>query len=113
MDEKIPKKHPFQRNNFIVLDHEDYVCEHCHKPVQGGRYNNHCPHCLWSKHLDQDVPGDRSSSCQSLMKPIGVTRKNGKWRIIHQCLKCHKQTETYTASDDDFDKIIQLSLKTN
>ncbi|MCJ7545146.1 MAG: RNHCP domain-containing protein, partial [Phycisphaerae bacterium] len=39
-----------------------FICEHCAlvvSPDPGGTaHRNHCPHCLWSVHLDLR-PGDR------------------------------------------------------
>ena len=95
--------------NFIVPKVEKYSCGHCGKIVTGGRYNNHCPHCLWSKHLDDQIPGDRASNCRSLMEPTGVIQKNGKWRIVHRCAGCQKHTVVDSAAEDDKDLIIELS----
>lgn len=95
--------------NFIVPDEKKYTCGHCGKIVAGGRYNNHCHHCLWSKHLDDKVPGDRTSECQALMEPVGVIQKSGAWRIIHQCLNCKKKTVIDSVPEDNFDLIIELS----
>lgn len=97
--------------NFIVPDEEKYICGHCEGNVIGGRYNNHCPHCLWSKHLDDKIPGDRASDCKSLMEPTGVIQKAGRWRIIHQCLKCKKKTIVDSSPEDDSDLIIELSRR--
>ena len=95
--------------SFIVPDEEKYICGHCGKIVTGGRYNNHCPNCLWSKHLDDKIPGDRASKCKSLMEPTGVIQKGGKWRIVHQCPKCKKKTTVDSSPKDNIDLIIELS----
>jgi len=95
--------------NFIVPKVEKYTCGRCGKIVTGGRYNNHCPNCLWSKHLDDQIPGDRASKCKSLMKPIGIIQKNGKWRIVHQCLGCKKKTTVDSSPKDNVNLIIKLS----
>jgi hypothetical protein len=97
--------------NFIVPDKEKYICRQCGETVNGGRYNNHCPHCLWSKHLDDKIPGDRASKCKSLMEPIGVIQKDGKWRIIHQCLSCKENTVVDSSPEDDSNLIIKLSQR--
>lgn len=97
--------------NFIVPKVEKYTCGHCGENVIGGRYNNHCPRCLWSKHLDDKIPGDRASKCRSLMKPVGVMQKNGAWRIVHQCLRCKKNTIVNSSPEDDSDLIIELSRR--
>ncbi|MFH1841003.1 MAG: RNHCP domain-containing protein [Candidatus Shapirobacteria bacterium] len=99
-----------QRLNFITRKSEPYVCEHCGIRVIGGRNNNHCPACLWSKHVDDQVPGDRASSCQGLMKPIGVTAgKKGTWRIVQKCTKCDHIFTVDTSPEDDFKVIVGLS----
>jgi len=95
--------------NFIVPEVKEYICEHCGETITGGKYNNHCPHCLWSKHLDDKIPGDRASKCKSLMEPIGVIQKNSKRRIVHQCFECKKNTVVDSSPKDNIDLIIKLS----
>ena len=97
------------RKNFLVPKKEEFVCLNCGQKVIGGGYVNHCPNCLWSKHVDQDIPGDRQSDCRGAMKPIGVIKKGEKWRIIHQCQQCGKKTIADAKKEDNFDLIIKLS----
>lgn len=84
---------------------ESFVCEHCHKevtPLEHGSYRNHCPFCLYAKHVDQDGPGDRLSTCQGLMKPISAELSSKKgWIITHECEKCGKVIPNKSAPDDD------------
>lgn len=40
---------------------EDFICAHCGTHVRGNGYTNHCPECLWSKHVDNN-PGDRDQN---------------------------------------------------
>jgi len=87
---------------------EYFVCEHCGMEVQGNGYTNHCPKCLWSKHVD-NFPGDRENECKGGMEPIHAYFKKGKWRIIHHCQKCKQKTEVYASEADDLDQIIKLS----
>lgn len=98
------------RKHFLKTK-EDFVCEHCGTQVKGTGYTNHCPNCLWSKHVDLEVPGDRLNSCQSLMKPIGVEQKSGQWRIISQCLKCGKIHINDVSPNDNRKKISKLATK--
>lgn len=100
---------PNGRTNFLVPEIENYACGRCGETIVGGRYHNHCPHCLWSKHLDDKVPGDRASECQALMEPVGVLRKKNTWRIVHQCTGCEKHTVIDSAPEDDFNLIIKFS----
>ena len=97
-----------KRKNFIRTK-EDFTCENCGKEVKGTGYTNHCPKCLWGKHVDLEVPGDRLNPCKGLMKPIGVEQKNGKWRIIAKCIKCGEVCVNNASPDDNMDLIIELS----
>ena len=52
-----------------------FTCGHCRASVlleaQGTRHRNHCPLCLWSRHVD-NTPGDRAADCGSLMEPLCI-----------------------------------------
>lgn len=99
-----------ERKNFITPEKEPYICGHCGSKVMGGRFNNHCPQCLWSKHVDAKVPGDRVSDCQHLMQPVGVTKgKMDKWRIIQKCTGCDHTFTVNSSPNDNLDRIIELS----
>ncbi len=95
------------KKNFIK-NTEDFICEHCGRNVKGDGYTNHCPKCLYSKHVD-NVPGDRANNCHGLMPPVGIEYKNKQYSITHKCLKCGKGINNKTSPNDDFDKIIELS----
>lgn len=103
--------HSEMRRNFLVPEKNSFKCEHCSEEIMGGRYNNHCPSCLWSKHVDEEIPGDRMSDCGGMMTPVGVIQKHGKWRIIQECVKCSKSFIVDSAKNDNFDLIIKLSQK--
>ncbi len=91
---------------------EDFVCEVCGIKVKGIGYTDHCPSCLWSKHLDIN-PGDRASFCGGLMEPIEVNQKNGRWRISYCCQKCKIRKIVDATPNDNFDLIIKLSASTH
>jgi len=78
---------------------EDFTCLNCGKGVKGNGYTNHCPHCLWGKHVDIH-PGDRLNPCQGAMKPIGVELKQGHYLIVHECQKCGQVTR-FKAGEGD------------
>jgi hypothetical protein len=69
---------------------EDFVCEQCGHRVTGNGYTNHCPECLYSKHVDV-APGDRAADCRGLMQPIGSEVKGGVYFVRHACLRCGLQ----------------------
>ncbi|MDX9856009.1 MAG: RNHCP domain-containing protein [Parcubacteria group bacterium] len=96
----MPKK--FQRKI------EDFICKNCGTKVKGGGYTNHCPDCLWSRHVDIN-PGDRLSECGGMMEPIGIDQKKGNYIILHKCIKCGYEKRNRTAEGDDFDAILKVA----
>ena len=95
------------KKNFI-RQKEDFVCEVCGTKVAGTGYTNHCPNCLWSKHVDKDVPGDRDDTCQGLMEPVEVEIKHGQYILIHRCQKCGKIAKNKVSEKDNFEAILKL-----
>lgn len=91
---------------------ENFVCEHCKHPTAGNGYTNHCPKCLWSRHVDIN-PGDRAAQCGGMMKPTGVLLKQGDHIVIHECVKCGQERKNKTTPQDNFDIIIELSAPSN
>lgn len=89
---------------------ENFICENCGKSVIGNGYTNHCPFCLYSKHVDIN-PGDRSCTCGGLMKPIEIQQKNGEFVILHKCIKCGFERKNKVQENDDINKIIEISKK--
>lgn len=89
---------------FIMIN-EAFSCENCWEdisPHPTWSARNHCPNCLYSKHLDKGFPWDRASECYGLMKPTWKDhRKNKGWMIVHECLKCWKIIPNRLAEDDD------------
>ncbi len=92
-----------------------FTCENCDRevlPLSNGSYRNHCPFCLFSKHVDVTL-GDRRNECGGLMSPTGLTHKGGKGlQIIHRCRRCRAQSANRVAEDsvqpDDAEELLQL-----
>lgn len=87
---------------------EKFVCESCEQLVNGNGYTNHCPQCLWSRHVDIN-PGDRREKCGGMMRPIGVDLKNGKYVVLHKCVKCGCEKRNKIIDDDNFNTVIKVS----
>jgi len=85
---------------------EDFVCENCGEEVVGNGYTNHCPSCLYSKHVDVN-PGDRKNNCLGLMEPIAVEEKRKLYIIVHRCMKCGELKRNQSADNDSFEAILQ------
>jgi hypothetical protein len=94
-------------NKFIKLK-ENFICANCEFKVIGNGYTNHCPKCLWSKHVDIH-PGDRLNKCKGKMEPILVEFISKKYIIIHECQKCGEIKKNKISEDDDFEKVIDLT----
>ncbi|MFZ6015838.1 MAG: RNHCP domain-containing protein [Patescibacteria group bacterium] len=90
---------------------EDFKCDVCGTSVTGNGYTNHCPACLWSKHVDND-PGDRESDCGGMMKPVGVEVKHGEIiRVAHKCQKCGFERPAPVTPKDNTDELIRISVQ--
>jgi rubrerythrin len=87
---------------------EDFVCENCGTNVKGSGYTNHCPECLWSKHVDVS-PGDRLEKCGGLMEPVSIEVKGGEYTIFYRCTKCGIKKPNKSAQEDNFEVILKLS----
>ena len=90
-----------------------FTCGHCGRFVRllpsGGRNRNHCPHCLYSRHVDAERSGDRASPCKGMMEPIGVfERPNGEEVIVHRCVKCGFERFNRVGADDDEAQVAAL-----
>ena len=74
-------------NKFMAVNFkrkiEDFVCGNCGENIKGDGYTNHCPKCLWSKHVDIN-PGDRASDCGGLMEPSKMEAKGGDYDLTHK-----------------------------
>ncbi len=94
---------------FNMID-EEFVCEHCHKKVSPLEYSarDHCPYCLYSKHVDIN-PGDRANTCHGLLKPIGIDKYKDTYKIVYECEKCHQMHRNIMANDDNYDIILEIS----
>ncbi len=95
----------------------DFCCLNCQgfvsaDPVLSGVKNrNHCPYCLWSRHLDLYQAGDRLSVCRAPMRPLGLSFKPGRNRyaphqagelmLVQVCQACGKVSLNRVAADDD------------
>ncbi|MFF0268263.1 RNHCP domain-containing protein [Kribbella sp. NPDC004536] len=99
---------------FVLAFARSFSCEHCGVEVSldapGTTHRNHCPSCLWSRHLDRNVPGDRKADCSGGMEPIAVTvRGEGRWVLIHRCTNCGRLRLNKTAADDNALLLMRLA----
>ena len=93
-----------------------FRCGHCGLDVSldapGTAHRNHCPSCLWSRHVDDDIPGDRDADCGSSMEPIAITvRGDGEWVLIHRCTGCDEVHLNRTAADDNPLLLLRVAVR--
>ena len=99
-------------------ENSGFVCARCGfrvKPVDTGSYRNHCPRCLYSRHVDVR-PGDRASACGGLMVPIGIRHAGRKgWQLVHRCEQCGavstNRVADGTRQPDDVAALAKLSAE--
>lgn len=95
---------------------DSFRCRRCRLDVSlsapGTQHRNHCPNCLWSLHVDDDVPGDRAADCAGSMEPIGVTaREDGEWALVHRCTACATVHVNRVAGDDNPLMLMRLAVR--
>ncbi len=95
----------------------DFDCCHCRlrvsaEPLRSGvHHRNHCPYCLWSKHVDLLAAGDRLCACKAPMRPVGLLFKRahkkyasaqaaGELMLVHHCAACGAFSLNRVAADD-------------
>jgi hypothetical protein len=101
----------------------DFRCAHCHQIVSsahllsGVNNRNHCPYCLWSRHLDLYAAGDRLSACKAPMQPVALTTKRGRNKyargrgelmLVHRCMDCWGVSINRIAADDDAATLLEV-----
>ena len=92
-----------------------FLCTHCDHTIPGTApgtaHRNHCPHCLWSLHVDLKT-GDRRSACRGPMEPIAVgIQGNGEWFILHRCQRCGMIRMNRIAGDDNDVLLVSMALR--
>jgi predicted RNA-binding Zn-ribbon protein involved in translation (DUF1610 family) len=102
---------------------EDFRCAQCAHIVSsahrlsGVNNRNHCPYCLWSRHLDLYKAGDRLSACKAPMQPLALTTKRsrnkysrgrGELMLVHLCTDCGNVSINRVAADDNAFTLLEV-----
>ncbi len=106
------------------LTNGTFECAHCHFTVSVDpmlaqvQNRNHCPYCLWSRHMDLYEAGDRLSACRGAMRPTALTVKQsnkkynrdgqGELMLVHICIECGRPSINRIAADDDSEQILKV-----
>ena len=86
---------------------EDFVCGNCEHKTKGTGFTNHCPKCLFSKHVDIN-PGDRAEECGGLMEPVNVEQKHGEVVLVQRCQKCGVTKKVKMDKGDDYEEVLRV-----
>ena len=89
-----------------------FKCMNCGKNVPekapGTKNRNHCPYCLYSLHVDEEV-GDRKAHCGGLMPAVGkMIKKEGEEVLVHICDICGMVRKNRVAGDDSIELVDNL-----
>ncbi len=95
---------------------DSFRCRNCRLDVPmaapGTKHRNHCPTCLWSRHVDGDRPGDRAADCAAVMEPLAVSvREDGEWALVHRCAGCGTVRLNRIAGDDNPLALTRLAIR--
>ncbi len=117
------KNHPAYRYG-RTMSEDVFRCKQCKALVytqsmlSGVKNRNHCPYCLWSRHVDLLKAGDRLSACKAGMEPVGLTVKqrqnkygngnDGELMLIHRCWQCGKLSINRIAADDLAEHLLNI-----
>lgn len=96
-----------------------FTCEHCGQRVPWMRWKghdgyarDHCPHCLWSKHI---AMGEEAGypPCDGMMRGVAVDDGN---EIVLRCLGCgfsyRRPTDDYLFSELDAGRSVPATIFT-
>ncbi|NLU68006.1 RNHCP domain-containing protein [Streptomyces sp. HNM0574] len=94
---------------------ETFGCLRCGLTVAAfapdGRRREHCPGCLYSRHLTDHVEGG-PSDCGARMTPISVAvLRGGDWALVHRCARCHELTSHPVCGDDNQLLLMRLAVR--
>ena len=96
-----------------------FLCTHCDRAIPGTApgtvHRNHCPHCLWSLHVDL-ATGDRRSACRGPMEPIAIgIRPDGDDGGARREAAIHRQVGLVRlnriAGDDNEVLLVSMALR--
>jgi hypothetical protein len=101
-----------------------FKCVQCKREVPAESFfshvqnRNHCPWCLWSRHLDLHAAGDRLCACKGAMRPVALTLKqhhkrysrpgSGELMLVHVCEECGASSINRIAADDRADLVLDV-----
>jgi DNA-directed RNA polymerase subunit RPC12/RpoP len=115
---------PRYGQGYLTRTFGDFRCIACGQYVSadaflsGVHHRNHCPYCLWSRHLDLFQAGDRLAACKARMQPLGLALKRaakkygspaqGELMLVHRCTQCGRVSINRIAADDSDCSVLEV-----
>ncbi|MFE3461963.1 RNHCP domain-containing protein [Nocardiopsis aegyptia] len=98
-----------------VLRTSTFTCVRCGLTTAvldpGGARRDHCPSCLSSRHVVDQVEGG-AADCGGRMVPISIAvPRGGAWRLIHRCTLCDELSESAVSTDDNHLVLMRLAVR--
>ena len=93
------------------MQHIGFRCGSCGSEVLES--TNHCPRCLWSKHLAEGGYSQTLKNCKGLMAPIGLTLGEDQCVLSHQCLACGTESHHRISVNDSFNALVRIPISRN
>ncbi|MCK1798207.1 RNHCP domain-containing protein [Streptomyces sp. XM4193] len=98
-----------------VLRTDTFDCVRCgltvttHAPDGGRRH--HCPSCLHSRHVTDQVAGG-PSDCRARMNPIAIAvLRTGDWTVVHRCTRCRELAAGPVRGDDNQLILMRMAVR--
>jgi hypothetical protein len=98
-----------------VLRTSTFTCVRCGLTTSvldpEGARRDHCPSCLSSRHVVDQVEGG-ASDCGGRMVPISIAvPRGGSWRLVHRCTGCDELSESAVSTDDNHLVLMRLAVR--
>ncbi|GHB45355.1 RNHCP domain-containing protein [Streptomyces viridiviolaceus] len=92
-----------------------FVCTWCDLTVSAfaadGTRRNHCPSCLHSRHVLDQVEGG-PTDCLGRMSPIAIAvLRTGDWMVVHRCVRCDELTSNPVCKDDNQLILMRMAVR--
>ncbi|XKK37436.1 RNHCP domain-containing protein [Nocardiopsis sp. ARC36] len=92
-----------------------FTCLRCGLSVSAlapeGERRDHCPSCLTSRHVVDQVRGGRSD-CGGRMVPVSVAVvRDGAWMLVHRCTLCDELAGSSVSRDDNHLVLMRIAVR--
>ncbi|SDJ60521.1 RNHCP domain-containing protein [Streptomyces indicus] len=107
--------HQHRTTPSAALSTDTFTCVRCGLTVSSYAADttrrNHCPSCLHSRHVLDQVEGG-PSACGSRMSPIAIAvLRTGDWTLVHRCVRCGELSSDPVCADDNQLILMRMAVR--